>query len=173
MLVPVDPPIVGVDPGETIGVAVLSGPPLAWELHQLKWMDDLDMLKAVLDGAHTVVYETFVKFPKANLTGSRFIPVEVIGFLRSWTADQAMKVVGQPASIKQVLPNTEMTRLLGYKLVGGRHAVDAARHVLYYLVTEALRDPTSVPSSRCTFSIDPSGSPLVRRGRARQDSPSS
>jgi len=139
-------PIVGFDPGKTVGVALVKPTPpdalplgeykLFWQMYELQWPGDLAKLELLVKGAKTLVVEGFRLFPhqKYNLVGSDFVPVEVIGYLKAQAQARGIEYIEQLSSIKTTADDDLMEKFMGQPLHLGGHARDAMRHIIFHLI---------------------------------------
>jgi hypothetical protein len=145
--------IVALDPGGTTGVATYTfettheGEEGTWERNQLGPEEHHDSLEAFLDvyEPHTIVYERF-NYQRRELdkgVSLRLDSVEYIGVIKLWHAkrfETVTLVPHQPSQMNLFGGGTghddggEKLKKLGLYIPGAPHAMDATRHLMYYLV---------------------------------------
>ncbi len=122
--------IMAFDPGGTTGVAVLVKNDIrTWQIKDL--LPVWGLLQQV--SPHTVVCESFhyQRRDKVDLT-----PVEVIGVIRLWCDTYAVPLIEQtPATGKKFWSNDKLKKT-GLWSTTDKHAMDALRHLLYYITFE-------------------------------------
>lgn len=127
--------VVAFDPGGTVGYAVLA-PPLSLTVASEVRADDEDALQRAIECvvalANIVVVEEFRLYPwrSDKLSWDEGVTQQVIGRIRAECQKRRKPVVMQPASVKRLVPN-DVLKAADIDL-RGPHAMDAARHALYY-----------------------------------------
>lgn len=124
--------IMGIDPGENIGYAILEGGKLQSHGVIQYTFEGLDLLLSLVDTADVVVMESFMLYPgKARQQSwSKFPTVEVIGIVKYHCRNKNIPVVMQQPAIKQAFPDEKLKFLDMY--TRNKHSRDAVRHALYY-----------------------------------------
>ena len=144
--------VLAVDPGETTGWALLDrgvlkrcGQITPIESHQPNLAAATSLLRSVLreqrlmgDPVPIVVMEKFFLYPhkRKQQTGSTFPTVEVIGVLRLTAQQLGLRVIEQSASMAKTLVTDDRLKSLKFWVPGKKHARDAIRHALYYVLTK-------------------------------------
>lgn len=144
-------PIVGLDPGETIGVCratltLATDPPqVLWETFNLRWPHQAQQLSnLVCQEARTIVLEGFRLFPQiarqGSLTYNALVPIEVIGFVRgivtqlgNYLPEGELTLVEQLSAIKATWSDAVVKDMVRDDYPRGPHQRDAMRHILAYL----------------------------------------
>jgi hypothetical protein len=131
--------IIGIDPGETTGIAICDTdelPHWRWkfdqlgpEEHHLELSDLLEMLYP-----SRIVYE---RFENRGNQAARLVSCEYIGVIKRYAQAhyRHQEVIVQSASqAKAFWTNDKLKAILLWKGNDLKHAMDATRHVLYYLM---------------------------------------
>lgn len=130
--------IIALDPGVTTGVALFdttcpSTPPRSWQIgpedhHLTLW----ELFRR--SAPDIIVYERFnyQRRDKVVLTS-----VEYIGLVKLWQQSRGIKIYLQTSSQAMNLWTDEKLKKLGLYKPAMPHAMDAVRHLLYYLVITA------------------------------------
>jgi hypothetical protein len=125
------PITIGIDPGETTGVAILH-PTGLWILSQL------DSLPALWDlllqtQPKLVICERFIRQPRvANLTALEYIGVTKLYVQQRYDVNMVEQT---PSAAKNFVGDLMLRRNDMFNCSKGiSHARDAVRHVIYYLV---------------------------------------
>ncbi|MGH7791484.1 MAG: hypothetical protein ACREOB_04135 [Thermodesulfobacteriota bacterium] len=127
-----------VDPGTTTGFAIFD------DDGALMWMGEKDVsrleewLNSLGDNFHIVIIEEYRLYPHIPQIYSRIETVQVIGRVKSWAHKRDIRVIEQPAQMKNI----------GYKFLGRKqpsrkedtHRWDAYAHGAYYLQTRGIRN---------------------------------
>lgn len=131
------------DPGETVGYAVFRGPELLLaDQSRLRRPSDIDATLTALHAIHGVpdvmVVEAYRIYPnraKQHINSDLFTP-RVIGGIEVWSAiiKPTPKLVFQMASQAKGFATDRKLRDWGLYQRGARHANDAIRHAVYYLL---------------------------------------
>lgn len=147
--------IIGVDPGQTTGIALYDPDEPSWDFTQCSPGAVLTIVQAYIDrGARLVAVERFVVGPRAARSSSSQagqITRDLVGALAALegAGPSGLQIKLRPAA--EVKPWAVDKRLLASgtpALSGWRHAADAARQALYAAVKDAgIPDPLS-PSNR-------------------------
>lgn len=123
--------IIGIDPGKTTGVVVLE-PTGRWTLMELDTLSALwDLLLQV--EPKTIVCEKFVWQPRVH----DITAVEYIGVTKLYVQQRfdVTMIYQTPSAAKNFVTDTLLRRNGMFDSSKGmRHARDAKRHVIYYLV---------------------------------------
>lgn len=133
--------VVALDPGETTGYAVysrytsqggyersLTSSQMGSHPHHLALYEFLELAQP-----QVVVCEDF-KYQRGP-GGHNLTPVEYIGVVKLWTAERHVPLVLQPRSRKTLWDDGKIKEL-GLWKPGKPHAMDAVRHLLYYLTVD-------------------------------------
>lgn len=129
--------IIGIDPGETTGLAVcyIDAPLIQWEFEQIGPQEHHLQLSDFLEAHYPnkIVYE---RFENRGNQAARLVSCEYIGVIKRY--DQAhhkhQELIVQSASqAKGFWTNDKLKACFLYK-TNLKHAMDATRHVLYYLM---------------------------------------
>ena len=123
--------IIGIDPGKTTGIAVFE-PTGRWTLIELDTLPTLwDLLLQV--EPRTIVCEKFVWQPRVHdATALEHIGVIKLYSLQRFDVDIVFQM---PSAAKNFVTDTMLRRNKMYDISKGmRHARDALRHTIYYLV---------------------------------------
>ena len=127
---------IGIDPGETTGLVVVTKQAKIFEHTSLKGWKGIDLIigsKAHTSFLEAVVIEAFRLYPgKAKAQSYSNIPTaEIIGVCKYLCELHGVPVYMQGADKKKHFSDERLKRL-GYK-VNNIHERDALRHVLYHL----------------------------------------
>ena len=144
--------IIGIDPGDTTGLAVWVSATDNWRMYQVGPCKDDEQLKKVLvtlsdvvthvepfgpgsEGCIHIVLEPF-QFRKDDSYRDKidYIAAEVIGAIRVWAYERSfVRLIMQGASYGvEGFWSDEKVKKIGLWLRGKRHAMDATEHVLMY-----------------------------------------
>jgi hypothetical protein len=129
--------IVAFDPGGTTGWASFQKPNTRDGYHcgQIKidrvWakLDEAKLAAHMLEAPLTVVYERFNFIPKPKVV---LTPVEVIGIIKEWCRQNSIRPIPQQPSQRKWYTD-ERLKGMGVWHPGLPHAMDAMRHLLFYL----------------------------------------
>lgn len=125
--------IVAIDPGGTIGFAVVTGEKLDVCGTFRNEPEAVDTLLSTIEehDPAEIVIEAFRLYPWMAKTQSwsTFETVEVIGTIKHWAWQHGYPVIMQPAANKQPFPDARLEKMDMY--VPNEHARDAIRHALY------------------------------------------
>ena len=132
--------ILGLDPGGTTGVAVCTTQIRSLQAYQFEESNHHIALWSYLQtlDPETVVCEDFKWRPhlqpgRGAERAIELVSVEYIGITRLWTLDKGRELVlQQPSQGKQFWTDDKLKKIGVYK-PGMPHAMDAVRHVLYYV----------------------------------------
>jgi hypothetical protein len=129
--------VVGIDPGGTTGTAMFSSTSLRWYRSQLEGEHHSE-LWAYLEKVkpHVLVCESWQNRGKdaADITAPQYIG---ICKLYASSSDLTKFVSQSPATGKGFWNDGKLKRV-GLYMPGNRHAMDATRHVLYFLTQNNL-----------------------------------
>lgn len=138
------------DPGETVGYSVFKGPDLLVadqkRLSKPSQIDEiLTSLSSLFGVPDVLVVEAYRIYPnkaKQHVGDALFTP-RVIGAIELWAALQRpqVRVVFQMASQAKGFATDRRLRQLKLYQKGVRHANDAIRHAVYFLLFGALSTP--------------------------------
>ena len=127
--------LLALDPGRTVGWAAFDKGASGERYHSGQVKDDqvwhlLESSKLNLKGLDLLIVESFKyrQLPKADLT-----PVEVIGIVKEWARQFQVDVTWQTPSQAKFFFTDDRIKKLGLYQPGKPHAMDAMRHLLYYL----------------------------------------
>ena len=124
--------IMSFDPGRTTGVALIKKSfENAIEVYQAP--PDHALLYQDLENINPteIVYERFQYQRRPNVD---LYPVEVIGVIKLWASTHETKITEQtPAQAKNLVTDDKLKKLSLWE-PAKPHAMDALRHLLYYLV---------------------------------------
>lgn len=148
--------VIGVDPGQTTGIARLLLADLSVELVQCSAGVVLDVVAALAgDRPAQLAVEQFVVGPRASRSASpqaAQITRDLIGALLA--ADGARVKLRTAAGVKPWATDARL-KAAGLHRPGMRHAMDAARHALFAAVSDCgIPDPLS---KRSTPPCSPTG----------------
>jgi hypothetical protein len=130
--------IIGIDPGETTGIAVcyINEGLIDWKFEQLgpkeHHLDLLNSLEATFP--NRIVCE---RFENRGNQAARLVSCEYIGVVKYYNQehDRMQELIFQNASqAKGFWTNDKLKACSLWKGTGLKHAMDATRHVLYYLM---------------------------------------
>ncbi len=133
------PFVIGLDPGDTTGIAILDKDGICVKQEQLRLDDALAYPSTHIKKPELVealVIEDFILYRRQahKQVGQRFQAVQVIGAWKAWAAQNGIRVVIQPANIKaiaqkwsKVVPPTNHSQ---------SHWIDAFNHAYYFMVRE-------------------------------------
>ena len=130
---------IALDPGETTGVAIYTIGKREgtinrfWKRMQITDLKDLWRVLAV-EEPKVVAYEMFTQSLGAGSTN--FGAVEAIGVIKLYGALTDKELVPQARQVKNFWTD-EKIKQCGLWEPGMKHAMDATRHMLYYLMQEA------------------------------------
>lgn len=152
-------PILGIDPGQTTGWCIVyrnswKGPEeecrLAFAYGEFSWPKDVGVLRTLMFGKDAikeyelpkvVVFEGFRLFPQVALsfTYNSVVPIEVVGYIKGSLQGSPDTVwVEQLSSIKAQFKDWQLREMVGDRFYpSSRHARDAMRHVLHYIMKES------------------------------------
>lgn len=138
--------VIAIDPGETIGWAVLAkGTIIRWGqikpvAHKRPDLQRASLLVKLASryNSPVLVMERFNLYAhkRKSQTNSSFPTVEVIGVIKHEAQKLKLPVREQSASQAKGLVPDKRLRELDFWLPGQRHARDAIRHALYYALTK-------------------------------------
>lgn len=119
--------VIALDPGGTTGVVVAYGGLM--QTHQVSGLTSVNNLLHN-HNPNVVVYEKFFyqRRDKVDLT-----PVEVIGVIKLYCELTGTEIVGLAAQQAKVFWTDEKLKKLGLWETNHKHAMDAVRHLLYYI----------------------------------------
>jgi hypothetical protein len=127
------------DPGGTTGVAMYDQDRKSWERYQLGPYEHHQKLESLLYSysADVVIYERFM-YQRRELdkgVSLRLDSVEYIGIIKLWAAKHPNTSVHcqTPAQAKNLWTDDKLKKVELW-IPGNPHAMDATRHLLYYLV---------------------------------------
>lgn len=122
--------IIGIDPGETTGIAIYNDD--VWQYHQLEGehFEDLEWLLKV-ERPDVVVCESF---QKRNNPGANTKPLLYIGAINGYCLTYNIELVFQTPSQGKAFWTNNKLKACGLYTAGLKHAMDATRHVLLYLL---------------------------------------
>lgn len=132
--------VISVDPGETTGIAYWKNDGEFIEKEMLDFYELIDRLEA-LEGVTTVVCEDYrLRQGKQMVqTGSRFVAVQTIGYLKSYAHRVGAEfVLQQPNVLTIAAMHSGVKQPSDHKL---SHDVDAYNHGFYYFETKGLLTP--------------------------------
>jgi hypothetical protein len=129
--------VIGIDPGGTTGTALFMSANLKWFRNQLEG-DHHRELWAILEKVkpHVIVCESWLNLGKeaANVVAPQYV-----GIARLYAElSPSTKWVTQTPSEGKGFWNDQKLKKVGLYMPGKRHANDATRHVLHYLVVSQL-----------------------------------
>jgi hypothetical protein len=130
--------IIALDPGKTTGVAVYtyrkvnSSMERFWIRRQITELHSLWKLLAT-ENPEVIVYETFLQSFGAGATD--FSAVEAIGVIKLYSQATDKMLIPQARQVKNFWTD-EKIKTLSLWESGTKHAMDATRHMLYYLMQE-------------------------------------
>lgn len=119
--------VMALDPGKTTGYAVYHDEEIKSQGQcptEMVW----DLLSNV--APEVIIYETFQHRRIGNVD---LTPVEVIGVLKEWARQHKAKLVLQSGQQAKHYWTNERVRELGAWVAAMPHAVDATRHLLYWV----------------------------------------
>lgn len=127
--------IAAVDPGKTTGYFST-----ALDVSKASQLDNLLGLRDVLDldQPEIVIVEVFRLYPwqAKNLSWNEMPAAQAIGVVKLWCAECNAEYIEQPASVRKGI-SKEWLQKVGFwgPTRGLPHARDAARHLLYYCIS--------------------------------------
>lgn len=141
--------IIGIDPGVTTGICIYDSECARssgydWQFMQLGPTEHHEDLWDLLlnEFPHVIVCESFSNRGKAAVD---LIPREYIGVVKFYkqhimdaTFDYRELIMQSPSQAKAFWTNDKLKACSLWKGTGLKHAMDATRHVLYYLMTKQL-----------------------------------
>ena len=125
--------IIGIDPGETTGLAIYSTYD-DWSFKQVGPQEHHLALWGFLtqEKPDIIVFE---RFENRGNQAARLISLEYIGVVKLWASFNQPNLVMQSASqAKGFWTNDKLKACSLWKGTSLKHAMDATRHVLYYLM---------------------------------------
>ncbi len=144
-----DASVVAFDPGESTGmVAVVGGELIASvtvTMEQLLIFLNPGQMRFTRPRIYVV--ESFVLYPSSasSLTFDAMIPAQAIGVIRAIAYLNGAEVVFQAASEAKNFVDDDRLSHYGWRL-GDRHQRDAARHAVYYLAKQAIKEKSDASS---------------------------
>jgi hypothetical protein len=138
--------IVALDPGGTTGVATYESANQTWERLQLERDHHEQLYDLLVDWEpDVIVCERFLYQRREINKGVslRLDSVEYIGVTRLYCKEHNVELVMQTASQAKGLWTDIKLKKVGLWIPGKVHAMDATRHLLYY-ITVAMHDSTYV-----------------------------
>lgn len=141
--------VISVDPGGTTGWCLARFPGFVTVAGETGSVTDII---GILDShkPDTVVVEAFRIYPwrAKNLSWSNVPAVEVLGAVKVWCNSNNAAYIEQSAASRKLISKLWLQTSGLWKATRGKpHARDAARHLLYYCITNALIMPKDLDSN--------------------------
>lgn len=127
--------LVSFDPGGTTGVCTFIGPN-NFLFHQMDQDQHHLLLYQFLlnQRPDKIIYEKFTSQPRKKHVDLR--AREYIGVIKLYGQTHETEYVGQDASTAKQFWTDDKLKVIDLYIAGSRHAMDALRHMLYYLTFE-------------------------------------
>lgn len=149
--------VLGVDPGETFGVALIRAPMKCEYAAQIKPTQFREVCEQLRP--NIVVFESFLLYPStaASLSYSSLRTAGYCQHIQDVCKDLGIKVTQQPAAVRNRITNELLKAAKVYR-TSSPHLNDALRHALFYLwftrgysadvvVEEVMRSVVPVPKN--------------------------
>lgn len=128
--------------GESRGSALQLGP----EPHHIALLDHLDRLNGDCDKL-IVVFETF-EYRNTSRVGLVLDSVEYIGLIKTWCQQNDVQCFAQSPSMAKGFASDKILKEIGIYSTNFRHANDAARHMVYFIVNNKEFNAKAKPYER-------------------------
>lgn len=126
--------IVALDPGGTTGVTVLDEVGDAWTMQLGPEDHHLELYKLLTSWEPDVVVCESFMYRQNDRTGIKLNSVEYIGVAKLWCQTNNKKFVLQTPAQAKGFVTDEKLKLLNFFARAQRHANDATRHLVYYVI---------------------------------------